>query len=185
MKFDNLKDYSSEQFRRITGVKRATFQQMLEILSQKQKLKYVNGGRPSKLSLENMLLATLEYLREYRTYANIAATYGVHESSIYRIIKWVENVLINNGTFSLPGKKALLKPDTCYEVVLIDATEAAIERPKKTAKLLLRQEKTTHNKVQVVVDKSSKHIICTSFSNGKCHDFLVFKDSKVHNRQWL
>jgi DDE superfamily endonuclease len=34
-------------------------------------------------------------------------------------------------------------------------------------------------KSQVVVDKKSKVIICTSFSNGKKHDFKLFKDSGV------
>jgi hypothetical protein len=32
----------------------------------------------------------------------------------------------------LPGKKALLKGDGEYEVVLIDASETRIERPKKS-----------------------------------------------------
>jgi hypothetical protein len=32
----------------------------------------------------------------------------------------------------------------------------------------------------VVVDKNSKKVICTSFSNGKRHDFRVFKESKTH-----
>ncbi|EHL29001.1 hypothetical protein LDG_8997 [Legionella drancourtii LLAP12] len=32
----------------------------------------------------------------------------------------------------MPGRKALLKSDVEYEVVLIDATESPIERPKKT-----------------------------------------------------
>ena len=35
-------------------------------------------------------------------------------------------------------------------------------------------------KSQVVVDKGSKKIICTAFSNGKKHDFKLFKESKVH-----
>jgi len=30
------------------------------------------------------------------------------------------------------------------------------------------------------VDKRSKKIICTSFSNGKKHDFRLFKESKIH-----
>lgn len=30
------------------------------------------------------------------------------------------------------------------------------------------------------MDKQSKKIICTSFSNGKKHDFRLFKESKVH-----
>jgi len=104
---------------------------MLEILLPKLKEKLAKGGRKPKLSLEEMLLATLEYWREYRTYAHIAVSYGIHESNIYRLIKWVEDVLIKDGTFSLPGKKALLKGDAEYEVVLIDATETPIERPKR------------------------------------------------------
>jgi hypothetical protein len=60
-----------------------------------------------------------------------AASYGIAESNIYRSIKWIENVLIKDGTFSLPGKKELLKSDAEYESVLIDATETPIERPQK------------------------------------------------------
>jgi hypothetical protein len=40
--------------------------------------------------------------------------------------------LVKDGTFSLPGRKALLKSDMEYEVVLIDATESPVERPKKS-----------------------------------------------------
>jgi hypothetical protein len=32
----------------------------------------------------------------------------------------------------------------------------------------------------VVVDKKTRKIICTSFGNGKRHDFRLFKDSKTH-----
>jgi len=131
MKYEILKSYSEVQFRRITGVKRTTFEKMLEILRPKQEEKLAHGGRKPKLSLEEMLLASLEYWREYRTYAHIAASYGIHESNMYRLLKWVENVLIKDGTFSLPGRKALLKSDVEYEVVLIDVTETPIERPKR------------------------------------------------------
>lgn len=34
-------------------------------------------------------------------------------------------------------------------------------------------------KTQVVVDKKTRKIICVFFSNGKRHDFKLFKDSKV------
>ena len=131
MKYENIRNYGEEQFRRVTGVKRSTFERMLEILASKQKEKHTQGGRKAKLTLEEMLLAALEYWREYRTYIHIAASYGIHESNMYRLIKWVEDVLIKDGTFSLPGKKALLKSETEYEVVLIDVTETPIERPKR------------------------------------------------------
>ena len=132
MKYEKIVEYSNTKVRRITGVKRATFDKMVEILRKGYAEKHRHRGRKPKLSIEDLLLATLEYLREYRTYAHIAASYGIAESNIYRGIKWVEDTLIRDGTFSLPGRKALLKSDMEYEVVLIDATESPIERPKKS-----------------------------------------------------
>ena len=132
MKYETLASYSDEKFRRITGVKRVTFEKMLEILRHNFILKHAKGGRKPKLPLEDMLLAALEYIREYRTYAHIAASYQIDESNIYRMIRWVEDTLVRAGTFSLPGRKALLKNDMKYEVVLVDATESPVERPKKS-----------------------------------------------------
>jgi len=131
VKYENIQGYAEEKFRRITGVKRATFEKMLEILRPAKEQLTSKGGPKPKLCLEDMLLSALEYLREYRTYAHVAASYGVSESSIYRIIKWVEDTLIQDGTFSLPGRKALLKSDIEYEVVLVDVTETPVERPKR------------------------------------------------------
>ena len=108
MKYDVLQSYSDELFRRITGVERSTFQKMLEILSSKHHEKHTKGGRPRKLPMEEMLLGTLESWREYRTYAHIAASYDLHESCMYRLIKWVEDTLIKDGSFSLPCKKVML-----------------------------------------------------------------------------
>jgi hypothetical protein len=104
---------------------------MVAILQSAYAAKHLRRGRTPKLSIEEMLLATLEYLREYRTYAHIAASFGLDESNMYRTIRWVEDTLIKDGTFSLPGRKALLKSDVAYEVVLVDATETPVERPKK------------------------------------------------------
>ncbi len=131
MKYEMIANYSNTKFRRITGVKRTTFQKMVETLQGAYAEKHRRRGRTPKLSIEDLLLATLEYLREYRTYAHIAASYGIAESNIYRGIKWVENTLIRDGTFSLPGRKAPLKNDMEYEVILVDATESPIERPQK------------------------------------------------------
>ena len=132
MKYEKIAKYTNTKFRRITGVKRATFGKMVEILQKGYAEKHRRRGRRPKLSKEDLLLATLEYLREYRTYAHIAASYGIAESNIYRGIKWVEDTLIRDGRFSLPGRKAPLKSDTEYEAILVDATESPIERPQKS-----------------------------------------------------
>ncbi len=31
----------------------------------------------------------------------------------------------------------------------------------------------------MVVDKKTNQVICTDFTNGKCHDFRLFKESKL------
>ena len=114
---------------------------MTEILKKSYVQKHRKRGRKPKLSIENQLLAALEYWREYRTYAHIAASYGIAESNMYRNIKWTEEVLIKDGTFSLPGKKELLKRDTDYESILIDATETPVEHPKKNKGNITRERK--------------------------------------------
>ena len=68
-------------------MKRSTFDKMVEILRKGYAEKHRHRGRRPKLSIEDLLLSTLEYLREYRIYAHIAASYGIAESNIYRGIK--------------------------------------------------------------------------------------------------
>jgi hypothetical protein len=134
MKFDKITGLDDERFRRLTGVKRTTFEKMTLILQEADKAKKIRGGRKNKLSIENMLLMALEYMREYRTYFHISQSYGVSESSAYKAVRWVEDTLIKHPDFALPGRKELLKSDVEYDVILIDATETPIERPKKNKK---------------------------------------------------
>jgi Helix-turn-helix of DDE superfamily endonuclease len=140
MKFETVKDLDDEKFRRLTGVKRPTFDKMVYILGQSIKTRKTTSGRKRKLSLENSLLMTLEYIREYRTYFHVSQSYGVSESNTYKTVRWVEKTLIEHPDFALPGRKALLKSDMEYDVILIDATETPIERPKKS-KSIFTQEK--------------------------------------------
>jgi len=131
MKHDQIKELLEEPFRRLTGVKKTTFKKMLGILRGADEKKKAKGGRKSKLSVEDQLLMALEYIREYRTYFHIASNYGISESVAFKIIRWVEDTLIKHPDFALPGRKALLKSDMEYDVVLVDASETPIERPKK------------------------------------------------------
>lgn len=129
-KYDKIKDLSESEFKRLTGVKRQTFNEMIAILREKKEAQK-RGGRPNVLCVQDRLLMTLEYLREYRTYFHISQSYGLSESVCYRTCRMVEDLLIKSGKFPLPGKKALLKSDMDFEVILIDASESPVERPKK------------------------------------------------------
>jgi Helix-turn-helix of DDE superfamily endonuclease len=134
MRFESIINLSGEEFRRLTGVKRETFEKMVELLNEARRLKAL-GGRANKLSVEDTLLMAMEYLREYRAYFHISKSYGISEGYAYKQIRWVEDTLIRSKTFALPGRKALLKSDVAYEVILIDASESPIERPKKGSRI--------------------------------------------------
>ncbi|WP_341754774.1 transposase family protein [Candidatus Tisiphia endosymbiont of Dioctria rufipes] len=62
---------------------------------------------------------------------------------------------------------------------MIDATESPIERPKKNKNLLFRKEEKAYTKNSNSGDKKTHQVICTDFSNGKKHDFRLFKESKI------
>ena len=130
-KYGKLSTLKDGPFRRLTGVSRRVFSLMAQILTVADAHKKAKGGRKSKLCIEDRLLMALEYLREYRTYFHIAQNYGISESNAYKICKWVEDTLIKDKRFALPGRKALLKSDADYEVILVDASESPVERPKK------------------------------------------------------
>ena len=146
MFYKSLRSLSPEQFKRLTGVKLTTFTTMIDVLNQAKKPQNYKGGGKNKLCLEDRLLMTRSYLREYRTPFHIAQDFKVSESTCSRTIVWVENTLIGCGLFSLPKRQSWQGEETDIEVVYVDATETPIERPKKTETLLFRQEKTTHLK---------------------------------------
>ena len=141
MGWESIQDLLPEQFRRLTGVKKSTFEQMVKLLQEAHDQKKSRGGRKNKLTVEDMLLMSLEYIREYRTYFHISKSYGLSESNAYKIIRWVENTLIKSKLFSLPGRKALLKNDINYEVILVDASETPIQRPKKNSAIFTLEKR--------------------------------------------
>lgn len=130
MKYENIKNHKEAVFRQVTGVTPQTFASMLEVIKKAYEEAHKNRGRHRKLSLEDMLLMTLEYYKEYRSMECIGASYGLSKTNVGKVIKWVEEVLIKSGEFSLPGKKKLVQPTIEYEVIVVDTTETPIQRPK-------------------------------------------------------
>ncbi|COR32785.1 mobile genetic element [Streptococcus pneumoniae] len=128
---DSLRNYEASKqltdtrFKRLVGVQRTTFKEMLAVLKTAYQLKHAKGGRKPKLSLEDLLMATLQYVREYRTYEQIAADFGIHESNLIRRSQWVEVTLVQRWCYDF--KNSSQSEDT----IMIDATEVKINRPKK------------------------------------------------------
>lgn len=143
MTYNAVKHLKPTSFKRLCGVRPETFESMLTVLRQAQTQKL--PGRPSKLGLEDQLLMTLEYWREYRTYFHIGQDWGVNESTAYRIIRNIENILSKSRTFTLPGKKKLKSSDSQIEQVVVDVTQTPIERPKKNKNTsIVANKKSTH-----------------------------------------
>lgn len=110
MTYEQVRHLKPTEFKRLSGVRPETFEAMVTILRQAKIQK--PPGRPSKLSLEDQLLMTLEYGREYRTYFQIGKYWGVNESYSYRIIRKTEQTLSTSRAFTLAGSKKLAAADT-------------------------------------------------------------------------
>ena len=131
-KYEQLQKMKPANFKRLVGVKKETFDLMLEVCEEHHKAKKHRGGKPNTLSVVEQLLLMLGYYREYRSMAHIAFDYGVSEATVSRVIQEMESVLIQSGKFCLPGKKALYEDEGVkLEYIVIDATECQVQRPKK------------------------------------------------------
>ena len=80
---------------------------MLSVLKTAYQRKRAKGGRKLKLSLDDLLMVTIQYMREQRTYEQIAADFGIHESNLIRQSQWVEATLIQNG-FTISNSALIL-----------------------------------------------------------------------------
>lgn len=133
-KYERLQRVRDTDLKRLLGVKRHTFEAMVEEYETYHVEKKRQGGKPNTLSPAMQVVLMLEYYREYRSMAHLGFDYGVSESTVSRTIAEVEKVLVDSGRFSLPGKKALYQDEGInLEYIVIDATECPVQRPKKSS----------------------------------------------------
>ena len=122
LKYIRLED---SVFRRQFGVKKNTFDLMVSIM--KGSLRSKRGPDPD-LSPQDQVLLWLKYLREYVSFESVGITFGVSKSTAYRTCIFVENTLIKDHNFHLPGKKELLL--VREEDLAIDISESSWTSPK-------------------------------------------------------
>lgn len=133
MSYEQVKNLEPTEFKRLCGVSRATFEQMVKVVAA-EKVLAKKSGRPSKLSIEDQVLMTLEYWREYRTHFHIGVSWGLDETNVLRNIRKVENILIKSGLFNVDGKKRVKQIDSQTELLVVDVAEHEVERPQKNRK---------------------------------------------------
>jgi hypothetical protein len=98
---------------------------------EKQKKK---AGRTPALDLDDQLVLTLGFWREYRTHHHLSLDWEVDERTIRRTIERVEDTLVKSGQFRLPGRKVLKEGvGVGIEVIVVDLAESPVERPKKSS----------------------------------------------------
>jgi hypothetical protein len=136
MRWQTVKKLKPEQFKRLVGVHYETFGKMVleaKRISaiQPKKVAGKKRGPKEKMNWYDKTLMMLMYYREYRTFAHIGSTYNISEAQCWRIITTLETRLIKSELFHLPGKKKLTQNDVEWDVVVVDVSEHAIERPKK------------------------------------------------------
>jgi hypothetical protein len=144
MPYTDLQHLCATEFKRLCGVRRETFNEMVEVLRPQLERQGRRGGQ-NKLSVEAQLLVTLEYWREYRSQFHIGtrdfggnnssrnslSSWGLHETTVGRIIRKVEDILVKCGKFRLPSKRQIYQPGWEWKVMVVDVGEMEIERPQK------------------------------------------------------
>ena len=76
-----LQQLSDVEFKRLCGVSRNTFEEIVKVLHPDLKRSCQRGGQ-NNLSTQDQLLVTLEYWREYRSQFHIAKSWGLHETTV-------------------------------------------------------------------------------------------------------
>ena len=130
MRYNELEHLSNPEFKRLCGVSRSTFSEMVEVLRPVLNRRGQRGGQ-AKLGVEDQLLVALDYWREYRSQFHIGVSWGIHETTVGRIVRNVEDLLIKCAKFRLPSQRQLYQPGWEWKVMLVDVGEVEIERPKK------------------------------------------------------
>lgn len=128
MNYEDVRNLKDGDFKRLCGVTKETFSAMCAVVREHKE--QMRRGRKSALSIENQVLLTLSFWREYRTLFHLGQDWNLHESNVSRLVRRIEDILIKSRKFSLPGKKRLLETDS-LKYTIVDVTEREIERPKK------------------------------------------------------
>lgn len=175
MKYESLKRKNDKKFKRAVGIPRALFELLVGILEPVYKFKGIKGGPKPKLKIEDILLMTLTYYRDYPTFFSLGNIFGIDDSNAYRWVRWTENTLgsIFQGTIDIN------QLDTDGEQ-LVDVTECTIQRPKDTniQREYYSGKKKKHTiKAQIIMNEKDKKIVSVCFDKGRVHDFKLFTNT--------
>lgn len=171
---ERLAKLSYTKFMRLLGVGRVIFASITWALKDDYKKKHDKGGRPSKLTIHEMTVLFLLYLKDYKAMEDLAFEFDLAKSTVCDIIHWILNVLLKNKNFTLFGSKCTKNDNS--ENRLLDVTEIRIERPKYNQRSKYSGKKKYHTmKIQIIRGAESGFIYEIQIGLGREHDFHLFK----------
>ena len=160
---------------RITGVKYENFQKFVSRLNRSwravQRRKLV-AGRPYGVgALREHLLLLLIYYRTYTTHLFLAQIFNVDETTIcraiWRIAPLAERIL------KIKPEKLLNEND--LQLLIVDATEQRIERPKNQRDYYSGKKHAHTIKTEIVTDSKGRILRVSKPYEGRVHDFNIRK----------
>ncbi len=175
MKYKKLAKMKDGRFKRAVGIPRELFEILVEVLRSSYEEKHKLGGRKPNLNIEDTLLMTLTYYRDYPTFFKLGMMFGLDESNAHRWVKWSENKLKE----ALSGVIDIRDLDENSEQ-LVDVTECTIQRPKvyDIQKEYYSGKKKKHTiKIQIIMNEKNRKIVSVCFDKGSVHDFNIFKNT--------
>jgi len=150
----------------------------------------VDRGRNFVLrTSEEKLFYILLYMKHYPTFEVAGWMFDVHKSSCCRWVKWFLPVLQRalGKELVLPQRKTadgqeFVRLFPGVRAVFVDGTERPIRRPKDSArqKENYSGKKKRHTRKNIVVNDENKRILILSeTSEGKKHDFEIYKEEGI------
>ena len=136
IKYRKVNKLTEEDFKRVVGVSKDTFKEMVKVVRKHYRERQSKGGRKKSLSANDETLMMLEYYREYRTFKHLGVDYEVSESTAHYIVTKIEKILIEEKRFHLEKLKQIEPREEGeeIEITVVDVTESQCERPKKSKK---------------------------------------------------
>jgi Helix-turn-helix of DDE superfamily endonuclease len=138
--YQKYQEFSDSKFRRMLGVNKVQFDKIYQLFKEYVDLNWTHRGRPSEFSLVDRLLLTFRYLRDYPTFVVLGNEFGISESFTNKIFNKVVKSLVK--VIPLPNLKQLELDKQIIQKVIIDVSEQETERPKKSKKQIILENKS-------------------------------------------
>ena len=161
-KYDEIKDERAGQFQRQIGIEQRKFIIVLEKVrdyietDDKRNPRKTRGQKPS-ICIEDKLLLTMHYLRNYPTFTNLGEMFVISESYANKIYHYILKILIK--VLELDNRKNLLDQ---VDTIVIDVCENPWKGPRKARRNITQEKKTTYHKAPI---DNMPNVITNPFSN--------------------